>query len=299
MSHPAAWYGDIIDMDRIRVGAEQVGAAPLLLARHLPADEAATADERFHDGEAAVYDSYCDVPRVAATEGWIVPWIRRYSLTGVTVDLGCGTGRVAKALADRPGRRRVIAVDRSLPMLEVARSQLPPSDVVLLRADARALPIGDRSVDTVVCSGVLHHLPAWPDAVTEAARVLRPGGRLIVREPNAAYPAWLFAPLEHALEQVVRCRRAQTDGPAGGDSVSPVERPLGLPELRRSAEGDGLRPLRIGSAMLLGSLGVPDEIPVQQLYFWPANLVDRFLLRFTRHRFGALLLAVFTTHPDG
>jgi ubiquinone/menaquinone biosynthesis C-methylase UbiE len=300
MSHPAPWYGDVIDMDRIHVGAEEVGAASLLLARHLPADEAATADERFHDREAAVYDSYCDVPRVAATEGWIVPWIRRHSLPGVTVDLGCGTGRVAKALVDGPGRR-VIAVDRSLPMLEVARSQMPPLDVVLLRADARALPIGDRSVDTVVCSGVLHHLPAWSEAVTEAARVLRPGGRLIVREPNTAYPAWLFAPLEHALERVVRCGRAQTDGTAGagGESMSPVERPLGLPALRRSAERVGLRPLQIGSAMLLGSLGVPDEVPIQQLYFWPANLVDRFLLRFTRHRFGALLLAVFTAHPDG
>ncbi|MGH8994344.1 MAG: class I SAM-dependent methyltransferase [Acidimicrobiia bacterium] len=291
------WYGDVIRPAGVSMADDLAGAAPLAVARHLPQDEATTVDERYHDDEAGIYESYCRVPRVAAAEGWILPWIRRRTPVGVTVDLGCGTGRVAKALAGPPARH-VIAVDRSSGMLAVARHQVPSSGVLLLRADARALPLHDQSVDSVVCSGVLHHMATWPDALREAARILRPGGRLIVREPNAAYPAWLFAPVEEAMDRLARRRPRRTqDGPGAATTapqLSPVEQPISLPALVSAAEGAGFRLAEAGSAMLLGSLGLPDAIPAQQLYFRPANVIDRLALRHLRPPLGALLLAVFT-----
>jgi ubiquinone/menaquinone biosynthesis C-methylase UbiE len=290
------WPVDVIDADGVAVVDETPGLAPLLVARRLPLDAATAADEAYHDQEASGYDDSCTIPRVVAAEGWIVPWIRRQTPPGITVDLGCGTGRVTRALAG--GGRAVIAVDRSTTMLEVARRQVPPSDVVLLRGDVRQLPLRDRSVSSVVCSGVLHHVPAWREAVQEAARVLRPGGRLIVREPNADYPAALFEPFERALGRLVRWLPPGGIGAAesgqAGESLSPVERPIAPAELVETARQAGLHVTSTGSAMLFGSLGMPDAVPAQQLYFGPANLVDRLLLGLTHHRAGALLLGVFT-----
>jgi SAM-dependent methyltransferase len=133
----SGWPVDVIDADDVAVVDETPGLAPLLVARRLPLDAGTAADEAYHDQEASGYDDSCTIPRVAAAEGWIVPWIRRQTPPGITVDLGCGTGRVTRALAG--GGRVVIAVDRSTTMLEVARRQVPSeqtgANLLLLIAD--------------------------------------------------------------------------------------------------------------------------------------------------------------------
>ncbi len=96
-------------------------------------------------------------------------------------DLGCGTGQVAEALA--PWVDRVIAVDDSAAMLQAAKRRvraLPNVDV--RRGTLEALPIDDATLDAVTCVLVLHHLPAPERALAEAARVLRPGGRLLLTD---------------------------------------------------------------------------------------------------------------------
>ena len=94
-------------------------------------------------------------------------------------DLGCGTGAVTDALA--PFVRRVIAVDHSREMLDVARRRLDGRDNVELReGELEALPLADAELDAALLVLTLHHMPD-PDAVfAEAARALRPGGRLVV-----------------------------------------------------------------------------------------------------------------------
>ena len=94
-------------------------------------------------------------------------------------DLGCGTGPVSGALA--PFVARVIAVDASAAMLQAARKRLQHLDNIdLRRGELEALPIDDGRLDLATIMLVLHHVPAPADAIGEVARVLKPGGRLVV-----------------------------------------------------------------------------------------------------------------------
>lgn len=96
-------------------------------------------------------------------------------------DLGCGTGQVAEALA--PFVRRVVAVDDSEAMLAEARTRLAPHGNVDVRpGDLEALPLDDGALDAATMVLVLHHVPEPAAALAECARVLRPGGRLLVAD---------------------------------------------------------------------------------------------------------------------
>jgi len=93
-------------------------------------------------------------------------------------DLACGTGQVTTALA--PFVRRVIAVDRSRAMLSAARKRLGTAEHVDLRQGTlEALPIDDGTLDAAVISLALHYVSDPLAALREAARTLRPGGRLL------------------------------------------------------------------------------------------------------------------------
>lgn len=94
-------------------------------------------------------------------------------------DLGCGTGEIARRLASQV--RRVLAVDREPSMIEAARSRLEAFPSAEVReGDLLDLPIDDGELDAAVISLVLHHLADPVKAIAEAARILRPGGLLLV-----------------------------------------------------------------------------------------------------------------------
>jgi ArsR family transcriptional regulator len=94
-------------------------------------------------------------------------------------DLGCGTGALAASLAPSVGR--VIAVDESRAMLAAARTRLAAlPNVEIRRGDIASLPIADGELDAAVLLLVLHHAPDPARAVAEAARAVRPGGRILV-----------------------------------------------------------------------------------------------------------------------
>lgn len=245
-------------------------------------------DRGSHDAQADHYDHYVAAEPLRSAEAWILPAM--VSLTaGVVLDVGCGTGRVSEALA--AAGRTVVGVDHSSGMLRVAAQKLPLDRCTLIRADARQLPVGDGVFDAVVCSGVLHHVPDWPKILGEAARVLRPEGVLVVREPNADYAAWAFGPIERLVARLASATPPLDVG------QSSHERPLSRWELREALPRT-LCWRSLATTMLLGSLGVPPTIPGVHLYYRLANAIDRRLIRWQRLGGGALIFGVAVKRPS-
>ena len=103
--------------------------------------------------------------------------VRFLGLTGrcVVADVGAGTGALLGAIRSAAPTARVVSFDASAGMLRIARTQRGAQAVV---ADALALPLAEAAADAVILAYVLFHLADPSLAVAEAARVLRPGGRV-------------------------------------------------------------------------------------------------------------------------
>ena len=100
---------------------------------------------------------------------------------GRLLDIGTGTGRMAELFAERA--ERIVALDKSLAMLRVARAKLqhlPAERVELVQGDFGSLPFAAASFDTVLFHQVLHFAQAPATVLAEAARVTRPDGRVAI-----------------------------------------------------------------------------------------------------------------------
>ena len=127
---------------------------------------------------------------------------------GRMLDIGTGPGHIPVMLAERVPGARIVAVDYAAAMLELARDRVRgvqlAHQVHLLRGDAKALPVADHSFDTVFSNTILHHLPEPVWLLREAARVLRPGGVLLIRD--------LMRPVnEAALDHLVSVHAVEAD----------------------------------------------------------------------------------------
>jgi SAM-dependent methyltransferase len=83
-----------------------------------------------------------------------------------------------------------VGVDLSLAMLEAARRERGNGRFGLVQGDATRLPLRSEAFDTVAMMGGIHHVPDRRRLFSEIARVLRPGGRLLFREPADDLFAW-------------------------------------------------------------------------------------------------------------
>jgi SAM-dependent methyltransferase len=112
----------------------------------------------------------------------------------LALDVAAGTGHVARWLA--PAVRAVIALDATLAMLEagrVAAERAGLRNVAFQRGDAAALPFVDGSFDLVVTRFAVHHFERPGGPVTEIARCLRAGGRMVVADLVGAEDAAIAA----------------------------------------------------------------------------------------------------------
>lgn len=105
---------------------------------------------------------------------------------GWFLDLGTGPGEIPLMLCERAPRVRVIGIDLSWQMLQIAERRRHASPcaerVVFQYTDVKALPFVDGVFDGVISNTILHHIPEPTTMLREAARVLRPGGVLLIRD---------------------------------------------------------------------------------------------------------------------
>jgi 2-polyprenyl-3-methyl-5-hydroxy-6-metoxy-1,4-benzoquinol methylase len=102
---------------------------------------------------------------------------------GDALDAACGTGRHAAALV--AAGHRTVGVDQSDDMLAVARAKVTEADFRV--ADVTALPFDDGTFDLAVCALALTHLADPTSAVAELARVVRPGGTVVLSDAHPTF----------------------------------------------------------------------------------------------------------------
>ena len=119
------------------------------------------------------------------TKRRILPWVLSFGdlpPRATVLEVGAGAGFNAETLLDRFGGWRLVTTDYDADMVEQAAERLQRfGDRALVeRADATALPYDSASFDAVLSLGVWHHVGEWERALAECARVLVPGGRLLL-----------------------------------------------------------------------------------------------------------------------
>lgn len=133
-----------------------------------------------------------------------VVWLQRYwqrtrhriileyvGAGGRVVDVGCGSSRIVTAMP------RAVAID----ILESKLRWLRPHHGPLVLASGDRLPMADATVTTLVTSEVIEHVTNAPEHLAEAARVLAPGGILVVGTPD--YGRWLWWAIEWVYGKVL------------------------------------------------------------------------------------------------
>lgn len=146
------------------VRAERVAASERYFAQHA---ESWDALRSLHVADAEVEQAICTTLGTGKMD--------------MLVDIGTGTGRMLTLLGHQAGQ--AIGIDRSSEMLRVARGKCEAAglaNVQLRQGDMFALPLDTGAADVVILHQVLHYADAPGDAIAEAARILRKGGRLLI-----------------------------------------------------------------------------------------------------------------------
>jgi demethylmenaquinone methyltransferase/2-methoxy-6-polyprenyl-1,4-benzoquinol methylase len=169
----------------------------------------------FFDRIARLYDHVARPPDPAPLLGLL-----RTAPGGRVLDLGGGTGRVGQVLAGRS----VTVCDLSAPMARRARDK----GLLSCQGRAEALPFASGVFDAVLAVDAFHHFAGQEAAVREMLRVVQPGGRVVVVEPDIRHPVVrLVALAERLLGLTSHMRPAEDLGAlfqrAGGQVVA-VER---------------------------------------------------------------------------
>lgn len=191
---------------RLRISEFLLGVEGLALLRGMFTGTDSQAERRLDEVRAIVADEEgnfggaLEVPELEVSDGY-GRWSSTYDRPGNplvsaeqpavwalldaapparALDAACGTGRHARHLAGLG--HEVTGVDRTPAMLAAARERVPEASFV--EGDLMALPFEDGSFDLLVCALALEHVGDLVAAVSELARVVRPGGRIVISESH-------------------------------------------------------------------------------------------------------------------
>jgi SAM-dependent methyltransferase len=180
------------------------------------------------------------------------------------LDLGCGIGEYARAVASGLGSR-IVAVDASQPAVAVARRRGDADgSVQFLAGDAQRLPFADGTFDFAYTINMVHHLKRGEQraALAEALRVLRPGAPLVVFEINVLNPLFRLymrhvfprtRRIDRGDEEFLTPRRLRAIAPAPVESVAYS---TFVPDFAPRFLLPALRPVERGLERVVGPLGI-------------------------------------------
>ena len=197
------------------------------------------------------------------------------------LDVGCGVGLYALWLAEAVGPKgRVLGIEPSTERVEEARALvghvLGAPRLEFREGDATKLDAPDATLDWVWCGDVLHHVQETGRALAEFSRVVRPGGRVIVKESQLLHG--LFLPGHPALERRLRQAEMEWSRHEGGESSFEERRQLTLASFRAA----GLAVESFRTYLLERRVPLPEAARdyIQRVVFarnWGPRLRDRLL----------------------
>lgn len=181
-----------------------------LASPHQQADKAHRVQSMFA-AIAHAYDRNNRIHSLGRDQAWRRAAVKAADIRpgDIVADIACGTGDLTELLA-RTGASRVLGLDFTQAMLDIAETKKPrhltdeqAAKVTYQQADAMALPLEDASVDALTIAFGIRNVQEPERALAEFARVLKPGGRVVILEfdrprlapvrwGNAFYSGWLM-----------------------------------------------------------------------------------------------------------
>ncbi|MBR1851793.1 MAG: class I SAM-dependent methyltransferase [Lachnospiraceae bacterium] len=164
--------------------------------KELSIKEFTKAAEIYDSGHAGIYEM-CkdDYPPILAE-------LKRIDFDNL-LDVGCGTGPMIELLTQEYSDKHYTGLDLTPKMIEMANAKHLPNATFLV-GDSENLPFEEASFDAVICANSFHHYPNPQKFFDGVARVLRPGGYLILRDyTSAAFVVWLMNHVEMPLANLV------------------------------------------------------------------------------------------------
>jgi SAM-dependent methyltransferase len=156
------------------------------------------------------------------------------SLSSLFINIaGGGRGEALKLFGT--GARSYIGIDISENMLQSTLKAHDHPHAIFVQADATCTPLAPDSIDTVIMLGGVHHVPARPQLFKEIARVLKPGGRFLYREPVSDFLPWRA--LRAIIYRMSPMLNHATERPLLYEETVPVLERAGLRSVRYQTHG--------------------------------------------------------------
>ena len=251
--------------DAQRPAAVAAGAAPLTettsrIGNTVPEPRVTT----MFDSIAPVYDRMNTLMTAGLDGRWRRAAVRAAGLSrgGAALDVACGTGKLTAALADAVGPEgRVVGVDLSPAMLDEARRAFGDTSGVEFRlGNAMALPLESGSFDAATIAFGLRNLSSFEGGLSEMARTVRSGGRVVCLELSVPRPRFMggvyrgaFRVMAPVAGMLFRRRAAYSylphslDGFPAAEEIAAVMRNVGLRDVSFKRLALGAVALHVGT----------------------------------------------------
>jgi len=172
--------------------------------------------------------AYCCSPVWRSSSTTIARQLRAQQLGNDILEIGSGSGSIAREILSRNHELAWTAIDIDPHMAQAAATRLGGFGGASVKtADASAMPFPDDSFDSVVSCLMLHHIIDWEGAVAEVARVLRPGGIFVGYDLTRTPLAGLFHRLDGSPHRLIVPDDFRTECARHGLTASLQSRVLG------------------------------------------------------------------------